>query len=606
MGIGRWCAMLAALAVLAPATAEAARTVVTLSFDDAVVSQLEAQAILEEYGVRGSFFVNSNRVGRSGRLTWDEVRALAAAGHEVGGHTLDHEDVTEVSLSEARRQICDDHDAIVAQGLTPTTFAYPFGHSDAAAAQILADCGYVYARKHGGLRSLTGCSSCPPAESLTPPDPLQLRSPQSVRDTYTLGDLQTFVLRAEAGGGGWLNYNFHEVLEDCSGETYCIETDLLRSFLDWLLPRSALGTVVLPMGEAFGPAAPDETAPLVVIAAPVSGQTVRGTVSITASASDDVRVEGVDFHVNGALVARDLAAPYVASWDTRALPNGPATLEAQAFDAAGNVGFSAPVVVTIDNDGTPPLVALTAPADGAIVSGLVPLTANASDASGIARVEFLVDGTVIGSDTSAPYAITWDSRSLPNGARTLRARAVDANGNSALSDPRTVQVANTGPVNVRMPFGSVWSYWDAGTDPGAGWHLPAYDDAAWPSGAGQLGYGDRDEATLLRRTSPSQTSVYFRRHVALSGTPTAATISLVYDDGIAVFVNGTLVVSRHVDRPLDHTRTARASTENERLTATIPASAFRAGDNVIAVVVKQVGPTSPDLSFDMQLDVTAQ
>lgn len=512
--MGKKLGMLAvALSIVLPAARAPARTVVTISFDDVFVSQREVPALLGEFGLRASFFVNSNRVGRTGRLGWDDLRALAAAGHEIGGHTLDHEDLTEISLTEVRRQVCDDRAAIVAEGFEPISFAYPFGHSDAASAQIVGDCGYQFARKNGGIRSPTGCSSCPTAEPIPPSDPLQLRSSQSIRNTYSLTDLQGYVLRAEQGGGGWINFNFHEVQASCGGDTYCIDRDLLRDFLAWLAPRSAFDTVVLPMGEAFGPGTPDVTAPLVEITAPADGQVVSGRVSLSAAASDDVRVEGVDFLVNGALVGRDLTAPYAITWDSTVLPNGPATIEAQAFDAAGNVGISAPVLLA---------------------------------------------------------------------------------------------VANTAPVSVHLPFGSTWSYWDTGVDPGRGWQLPSYDDTAWPTGPGQLGYGDGDEATVLQRSTRSPFSVYFRRHLSISGTPTAATLSVLYDDGIAVFVNGTLVLSRNVDRPLDHGRSARGTTENARATAAIPASVLHAGDNVIAVVVKQVGRTSPDLSFDLQLEVRVQ
>ena len=83
-------ALLLALAVLLPAAPAAARTVITLSFDDALTSQEQALPILAEFGFRGSFFIPSARVNTSGNLTWDQVREIAAAGHEIGGHTLDH------------------------------------------------------------------------------------------------------------------------------------------------------------------------------------------------------------------------------------------------------------------------------------------------------------------------------------------------------------------------------------------------------------------------------------------------------------------------------------------------------------------------------------
>ena len=79
---------------------------------------------------------------------------------------------------------------------------------------------------------------------------------------------------------------------------------------------------------------------------------------------------------------------------------------------------------TGSSDNTLPQVSVTAPANGASVSGIVNVTADATDDVGVARVQFLVDGVDTGTpDSTAPYALAWDTRSVPNGAHTLRARA---------------------------------------------------------------------------------------------------------------------------------------------------------------------------------------
>jgi glucose/arabinose dehydrogenase len=94
-------------------------------------------------------------------------------------------------------------------------------------------------------------------------------------------------------------------------------------------------------------------------------------------------------------------------------------------------------------DNVPPTVALTAPAGGTTVNDDVSLAASASDNVGVAGVQFLVDGTPTGSeDTSAPYGLSWDSRTVSNGQHTLTARARDAAGNTATSAPVNVTVSN--------------------------------------------------------------------------------------------------------------------------------------------------------------------
>ena len=91
--------------------------------------------------------------------------------------------------------------------------------------------------------------------------------------------------------------------------------------------------------------------------------------------------------------------------------------------------------------GGAPTVALTSPAEGAAFAhdAAVPLAATASDTDGIARVEFLDGTTVIGSDSTAPYALSWANP--PAGGHTLRARAVDAVGLSGTSAPVSIVVA---------------------------------------------------------------------------------------------------------------------------------------------------------------------
>jgi len=92
-------------------------------------------------------------------------------------------------------------------------------------------------------------------------------------------------------------------------------------------------------------------------------------------------------------------------------------------------------------DTTPPTVALTAPANGATVTGTVSVSANASDAGGIARVEFLVNGAVVATDTSAPYSASWNTATTTGSTATITARAVDRAGNATTSAARTVTIA---------------------------------------------------------------------------------------------------------------------------------------------------------------------
>jgi hypothetical protein len=99
---------------------------------------------------------------------------------------------------------------------------------------------------------------------------------------------------------------------------------------------------------------PGNTPPTVSITSPASGATVSGTINVTANASSDRGVAGVQFFVDGAFIADKTTAPYSVPWDTTTVSNGSHTLTAVARDAAGNKTTSSPVTVTVANAPPPP------------------------------------------------------------------------------------------------------------------------------------------------------------------------------------------------------------------------------------------------------------
>ena len=187
----------------------------------------------------------------------------------------------------------------------------------------------------------------------------------------------------------------------------------------------------------------DTTAPTVSLTAPTNNATVSGTVTVSANASDNKGVVGVQFLLNGAaLGTEDKTAAYSVSWNTTTVTNGDYTLTAVARDAADNKTTSAPVTVTVDN--TAPTVNITAPANNATVSGTVSLTAGASDNVGVTRVQFLDGANLIAEDTSSTggWGVSWNTATATNGAHTLTARAYDAAGNTTTSSAVSVTVDN--------------------------------------------------------------------------------------------------------------------------------------------------------------------
>lgn len=122
------------------------------------------------------------------------------------------------------------------------------------------------------------------------------------------------------------------------------------------------------------------------------------------------------------------------------------------------------------HDAQLPTVTLTSPGNGSLESGNVLLSAAASDNAAVGRVEFLVRGSSVGSDSTAPYSVNFDTSTVADGPADVVARAIDSAGNSSPSSQRTITIDNTapgitgltGPANQAFGTGSTQSWtWSA-------------------------------------------------------------------------------------------------------------------------------------------------
>ncbi len=235
---------------------DGAATVVSLTFDDGTADQYDnARPLLAEHDLPATFFLSSGRLDATGYLTVDQVRTLAAEGHEIGGHTVDHATLTELTAEERRRQVCQDRNSLREHGFQVSSFAYPHGAEDADARSLVADCGYDSARDVGGLVSPGTCEGCDHAETLPPRDPYAVRTPDSADAETGLATLQRYVTQAEAHGGGWVPLVFHRVCDPCATEAHAalaVTPDTLDRFLVWLGDRAAThGTTVATVHDAL-------------------------------------------------------------------------------------------------------------------------------------------------------------------------------------------------------------------------------------------------------------------------------------------------------------------------------------------------------------------
>ena len=200
-------------------------------------------------------------------------------------------------------------------------------------------------------------------------------------------------------------------------------------------PASAATSITITIATG------DTTPPTVSITSPTSGKYVKGVITVSASASDNIGVSKVEFYVDNVLKSVDTASPYSFSLDTKTLTNTGHTLKAVAYDAANNL---ASYQVTINVDNVLPTVSITSPANGATVSGVITIAATATDSSGINYVYFYIDGVYKTFVSTSPYSYTYDTNRLSNGIHTIMAKAFDKASNSA-SYQITITTNNANP-----------------------------------------------------------------------------------------------------------------------------------------------------------------
>jgi subtilisin family serine protease len=181
----------------------------------------------------------------------------------------------------------------------------------------------------------------------------------------------------------------------------------------------------------------DTTAPVVAMGTPASGATVKGTVSVTASATDNVGVSKVDLYIDGVLFASDATAPYAFSWNSVPVSNGVHTLKLVATDLAGNLGETTRAV-TVANSHAPVATndSFTAPyrALSSYTAQVLNVLSNDNDADGNLK------------------ASTVKIVSTPNKGGSAR---VNTNGSLSYTPQRGYRGTETLSYNVRDSLGAV-------------------------------------------------------------------------------------------------------------------------------------------------------
>jgi peptidoglycan/xylan/chitin deacetylase (PgdA/CDA1 family) len=217
--------------------------VVTIGFDDGTVDQFDALPVLVRFGMHATFFINSGPIlaGDPDHMSVEQLTRLAAAGNEIGGHTVDHANIQPLSTTEATAEVCDDRATLMGWGFTPTSFAYPFGSYDANSEAVVASCGYDTARTVSGVSIHVGKNKI--GETIPPLDPYATRTPPNPKKATKLATMEQYVLNAETGvqASGqslWIQFVFHRYCDAHCG-AYTVQPAKFIALLEFLQAETA-------------------------------------------------------------------------------------------------------------------------------------------------------------------------------------------------------------------------------------------------------------------------------------------------------------------------------------------------------------------------------
>ncbi len=243
--------------------------------------------------------------------------------------------------------------------------------------------------------------------------------------------------------------------------TTIVGTDLSAPYtFDWTPTTAGINALTAKVTDSNGVSATSSivnvvvTAPTVSLTAPTAGASVTAGTVVTLTANPSAvapaTVAKVDFFAGATLVDSSTGPAYTVNWTPSA--TGAISLTARVTDSNGAVVTSSAVSVTVAAAATA-TVSVTAPAAGSVftVGSNVTLSATATAAAGgtVAQVQFLVGTTIVGTDTTAPYSVTWVPST--SGNFSVTARVIDSFSNTVTSSAVTVTANTATSISLTAP-----------------------------------------------------------------------------------------------------------------------------------------------------------
>jgi Bacterial Ig domain/Calcineurin-like phosphoesterase/Immunoglobulin domain/Fibronectin type III domain len=311
----------------------------------------------------------------------------------------------------------------------------------------------------------------------------------------------------------------------------------------------------------------------------------------------------VDFYRGDTLFASSTTEPFSAM--ATDVPAGSNSFYVVAINSAGLPVQSPVVNVLVQNVG----VTLLTPFEDTLYFDPSPITVTAwpyLPAGAITNIEFYVDNVKFGEAATPPYSAVWSE--VTGGSHRFTAIGRSDTGTSYDSQP-----VNVGVVTAILPYNSVWSYLDDGSDQGTNWLAPDFDAGSWASGPAPLGYGDSNgrlpATTNAFGPDPNNKFVttYFRQTFQAANVSgySDLVLNIQRDDGAIVYLNGTEVGRFNMPAGMVTSTTFAAGNASDdggtTFSISMDPALLHEGANVFAVEIHQDAGNSSDIWFQMEL-----
>jgi peptidoglycan/xylan/chitin deacetylase (PgdA/CDA1 family) len=421
--------------LLATTALASAVTIVSFSFDDGLSSAPVAGSVMSAFGLKASFFIITGKVGESGFVTWENVATLAAEGQEIGAHTVNHEDLAELTPEEQHHQICGSREALEEHGYHPLSFAYPNGAFNAETLRITKECGFTSARLFGDYQGPNGPEPSEDTkiypEPFSIPDPFELSTQGSPETPVKLEELEDDY---EWGVGGWVIIAVHGICpsmatpneSECAGLYGPTSQTILEEYLTWISHKPE--TIVRTIGQVVN----DKTSPVTTINCNgvACDSPYPSAVTVTLAATDaESAVASTHYTTNGSEPTTS-SPEYTGSFQV----SSTTTVKFRSWDVRGNEETVHSQTITID---TPPVTTIESKPSNPSNETKPSFTFSANKTS---TFKCSLDG---GAETtcSSPYT----TPTLTQGSHTLTIAATDSAGSRETDPPSYTWTVDTTP-----------------------------------------------------------------------------------------------------------------------------------------------------------------